>query len=41
MIDSKFWMSGGSEHLTLHVYRVCVSVHTLEHKSVGKGVQRV
>ena len=41
IIDSMFWMSGGSDHLTLHVYHVCVSVHTLELRSVGKGVQRV
>jgi len=41
IIDSMFWMSGGSVHLTLHVYHVCVSVHTLEVRSVGKGVQRV
>ena len=41
MIDCKFWMSGGSDHLTLHVYHVCVSVHMLEQRSVGKGVQRV
>ena len=36
IMDSKFWMSGGSDHPTLHVYHVCVSVHTLEQRSVGK-----
>ena len=41
IIDSMFWMSGGSHHLTLHVYLFCVSVHTLELRSVGKGVKRV
>ena len=41
VIDSTFWMSGGSDHLTLLVYHVCVSVHTLEVRSIGKGVQRV
>ena len=25
IIDSIFWMSGGSDHLTLHVYHVFVS----------------
>jgi len=29
MIDSISWMTGGSDHLILHVYHVCVSVHTL------------
>jgi len=41
MIDSTFWMSGGSDHLTLHVYHVCVSVHTLEQRREGNWVQRV
>jgi len=41
IIGSMFWMSGGSDHLTLHVYHVCVSVHTLDLRSVWKGVQRV
>jgi len=41
MIDRKFWISGGCDHLTLHLYHFCVSVHTLEQRSFGKGVQRV
>jgi len=41
IIDGMLWMSGGSDHLSLHEYHVCVSVHTLELRSVGKGVQRV
>ena len=27
IIDSMFWMSGGSDYLTLHLYHVFVSVH--------------
>jgi len=38
---SMFWMSGGSDNLTLHVYHVWVSIYMLELRSVGKGVQRV
>jgi len=38
---SKFWMSGGSDLLTLQVYHVCVSVRMLELRSVEKRVQRV
>jgi len=30
IIDSMFWMSSGSDHLTLQVYHVFVSVYTLE-----------
>jgi len=41
IIDSMFWISGSSDHLSLHRYHVCMSVHMLELRSVGKGVQRV
>jgi len=41
IIDSMFWMSGGSDHLTIDVYNICVSVHTIEMRSVRKGVQIV